>query len=85
MYPTEIRATGQACVTTVARIGGLITPLVIGGALESGSSFATVLVVFLVPLCLAAVFTKAFIKTETKGVVTEELGGTRDWGGAGGR
>ena len=85
VYPTEIRATGQACVTTVARIGGLITPLVIGGALESGSSFATVLVVFLVPLCLAAVFTKAFIKTETKGVVTEELGGARERGGAGGR
>ncbi len=74
VYPTEIRATGQACVTTVARIGGLITPMVIGWALQAGSSFATVLVVFLIPLCLAALFTKLFIRTETKGIVVEELG-----------
>lgn len=74
VYPTEIRATAQACVTTVARIGGLITPMVIGGALESGSTFTTVLIVFLIPLILAAVFTKIFIKTETKGMITEELG-----------
>lgn len=73
-YPTEIRATAQACVTTVARVGGLITPMVIGGALQSGSAFTTVLVIFLVPLALAAVFTKVFIKTETKGLVTEQLG-----------
>ena len=74
-YPTEIRATGQACVTTVARIGGFITPMAIGGALESGSTFSTVLVVFLVPLCLAALFTKLLIKTETKGVALEDLCG----------
>lgn len=73
-YPTGIRATGQACVTTVARIGGFITPMVIGGALASGSTFSTVLVVFLVPLCLAALFTKLLIKTETKGVAMEDLG-----------
>jgi putative MFS transporter len=73
-YPTEIRATGQACVTTVARIGGLITPIVIGWALESGSKFTTVLTVFLVPLCLAAVFTKLLIKRETKGKIVEDLG-----------
>lgn len=73
-YPTEIRATAQACVTTVARIGGLITPMVIGGALQAGSAFTTVLIIFLVPLALAAVFTKVFIKTETKGLVTEQLG-----------
>lgn len=74
VYPTEIRATAQACVTTVARIGGLITPMVIGGALESGSAFTTVLIVFLIPLILAAVFTKVFIRIETKGLITEELG-----------
>lgn len=73
-YPTEIRGTAQACVTTVARIGGLITPIVIGGALQAGSAFTTVLVIFLVPLALAAVFTKVFIKTETKGLATEQLG-----------
>lgn len=72
-YPTEIRATGQACVTTVARIGGLIVPIVIGGALQSGSTFTTVLLVFLIPLCLAAVFTKFLIKNETKGRIIEEL------------
>ena len=73
-YPTEIRATGQACVTTVARIGGFITPMVIGGALQTGSTFSTVLVVFLVPLALAAVFTKLLIKRETRGVQLEALG-----------
>ncbi len=73
-YPTEIRATGQACVTTVARIGGFVTPMVIGGALQSGSTFSVVLVTFLIPLCLAALFTKLLIKTETKGVVIEDLG-----------
>ena len=73
-YPTDIRATAQACVTTVARIGGLITPMVIGGALQSGSAFTTVLVVFLIPLALAAICTKIFIKVETKGVITEQLG-----------
>lgn len=72
-YPTEIRATGQACVTTVARIGGLIIPIVIGWALQSGSTFATVLIVFLVPLVLAAVFTKFLIRDETKGAPIEEL------------
>lgn len=74
IYPTEIRGTGQACVTTVARIGGLITPMAIGWALQAGSSFSTVLVIFLVPLCLAALFTKLFLKKETKGVVMEVLG-----------
>lgn len=74
VYPTEIRATGQACVTTVARVGGFITPMIIGGALESGSAFSTVLIVFLVPLILAAVFTKLLIKVETKGVIIEDLG-----------
>ena len=73
-YPTEIRATGQACVTTVARVGGFITPLVIGGALQTGSTFSTVLVVFLVPLALAALFTKLLIKRETRGVQLEALG-----------
>lgn len=73
-YPTEIRATGQACVTTVARIGGFITPMVIGGALQSGSAFTTVLIVFLIPLALAALFTKLLIKRETKGVKIEDLG-----------
>ena len=72
-YPTEIRATGQACVTTVARIGGLIIPVIIGGALQSGSTFATVLLVFLVPLALAAVFTRFLIKDETNGASIEEL------------
>ncbi len=72
-YPTEIRATGQACVTTVARIGGLIIPIIIGGALQSGSTFATVLLVFLIPLALAAVFTKFLIRDETKGTTIEEL------------
>jgi len=73
-YPTEIRATGQACVTTVARIGGFITPMAIGGALGSGSTFSTVLVVFLVPLCFAAALTKLLIKKEMKGVAMENLG-----------
>lgn len=73
-YPTEIRATGQACVTTVARVGGFITPMVIGGALQSGSTFTTILVVFLVPLILAAIFTKLLIKKETMGVKLENLG-----------
>lgn len=72
-YPTEIRATGQACVTTVARIGGLIIPIIIGGALQSGSTFATVLLVFLLPLALAAVFTKFLIRDETKDASIEEL------------
>ena len=72
-YPTEIRATGQACVTTVARIGGLIIPIIIGGALQSGSTFATVLLVFLIPLALAALFTKVLIKDETKGTAIEDL------------
>lgn len=72
-YPTEIRATGQACVTTVARIGGSIIPIIIGGALQSGSTFATVLLVFLVPLALAALFTKVLIKDETKGTAIEDL------------
>jgi putative MFS transporter len=74
VYPTEFRATGQACVTTVARIGGLITPIVVGGILQSGSTFATVLLVFLVPLALAALFTKMFIRVETKGKIMENLG-----------
>ncbi len=73
-YPTEIRATGQACVTTVARIGGFITPMVIGGALQSGSTFSTVLIVFLAPLVLAGVFTRLLIKRETRGVQLEALG-----------
>lgn len=73
-YPTDIRATGQACVTTVARIGGFITPMVIGGALQSGSTFATVLIVFLIPIALAALFTKTLIKQETRGVRVEDLG-----------
>lgn len=72
-YPTEIRATGQACVTTVARIGGLIVPIVIGGALQSGSTFATVLLVFLVPLALAALFTRFLIRDETKGASIEDI------------
>lgn len=74
VYPTAIRATGQACVTTVARVGGFVTPMIIGGALQSGSTFSTVLAVFLVPLALAAVFTSLFIKRETKGVALEDLG-----------
>ena len=61
-------------MTTVARIGGFITPMVIGGALQTGSTFSTVLVVFLVPLALAAVFTKLLIKRETRGVQLEALG-----------
>lgn len=72
-YPTEIRATGQACVTTVARIGGLIIPIIIGGALQSGSTFATVLLVFLVPLALAALFTRFLIRDETKGASIEDI------------
>ncbi len=73
-YPTEIRATGQACVTTVARVGGFVTPMIIGGALESGSTFSTVLIVFLIPLALAAIFTRLLIRTETKGIAVEGLG-----------
>lgn len=73
VYPTEIRATGQACVTTVARIGGLIVPIIIGGALQSGSTFATIILVFLIPLMLAALFTKVLIRNETKGRIIEEL------------
>lgn len=73
-YPTEIRGTAQACVTTVARLGGLVTPIAIGWALQSGSGFTTVMIIFLVPLVLAAVFTKVFIKTETKGLIIEKLG-----------
>ena len=72
-YPTEIRATGQACVTTVARIGGLIVPVVIGGLMQSGITFETVLVVFVVPLALAMLFTKFLIRNETKGRIIEEL------------
>jgi putative MFS transporter len=73
-YPTQIRATGQACVTTVARIGGFLTPMIIGGALETGSAFSVILAVFLIPLALAAVITRLLIKTETRGVVVEDLG-----------
>lgn len=74
VYPTEIRAMGQACVTTVARIGGIITPMVVGAVLQSGSAFTTVLVVFLIPLALAALFTKCLIRTETKDIAVESLG-----------
>lgn len=74
IYPTEIRATGQASVTTVARIGGLITPILIGGALEQGSTFIMVLIVFLIPLAVAIVILKIFIKDETKGKSVEVLG-----------
>lgn len=73
VYPTEIRATGQACTTTVARVGGMITPLLIGGLLQSGMTFAIALVVFVVPLLLTLVFTKFLVRDETKGRVIEEL------------
>lgn len=74
IYPTEIRATGQATVTTVARIGGLLTPILIGGALEQGSTFITVLIIFLIPLAIAVVILRVFIKDETKGKSVEILG-----------
>lgn len=72
-YPTEIRATGQACVTTVARIGGLIVPIAIGAVLESGQTFAIAIAFFIIPLLLAMVFTKFLIRNETKGIVVEDL------------
>ena len=72
-YPTEIRATGQACVTTVARIGGLIVPILIGAVLESGQTFAIAIAFFIVPLILAMVFTKYLIRNETNGIVVEDL------------
>lgn len=73
VYPTEIRATGQACTTTVARIGGMITPVLIGGLMQSGMTFEIVLVVFIAPLLLTFIFTKFLIRDETKGRVIEEL------------
>ena len=73
VYPTEIRATGQACTTTVARIGGILTPMLIGGLMQSGMTFAIVLVVFVVPLLLTLVFTRVLIRDETRGLVIEEL------------
>lgn len=72
-YPTEIRATGQACVTTVARIGGLIVPVLIGAVLESGQTFAITIAFFIIPLVLAMVFTKFLIRNETKGIIVEDL------------
>lgn len=74
VYPTEIRGTAQAAVSTVARLGGTATPLIIGVVLESGNNFAIVLMVFLVPLALTAIITKICIKVETKGKRLEELG-----------
>lgn len=74
VYPTAIRGTGQAAVSIVARFGGIITPLVIGAVLESGSSFAIVLLAFLVPLALTAIITKICIRGETKDKKLEVLG-----------
>ena len=73
VYPTEIRATGQACTTTVARVGGMITPALIGGLMQSGMTFEIVLTVFVIPLLLTVVFTKFLIRNETRGRVIEEL------------
>lgn len=73
VYPTEIRATGQACTTTVARVGGIVTPILIGGLMQSGMTFAIVLVVFIVPLLLTLIFTKVLIRDETNGLVIERL------------
>ena len=72
-YPTEIRATGQAMVTTIARLGGLVVPILIGGFLEAGNAFEVVIAFFVVPLILAIIFTKFLIKRETKGQTVEEL------------
>lgn len=74
LYPTEVRATAQACTTTVARIGGVITPIVIGGALQAGSAFTTVLIVFIIPLVIAIFLTVFMLKIETKGTRMEKLG-----------
>ena len=73
VYPTEIRATGQACTTTVARVGGMVTPALIGGLMQSGMTFEIVLTVFVIPLLLTVVFTKFLIRNETRGRVIEEL------------
>jgi MFS family permease len=73
VYPTEIRATAQACVTTVARIGGLIIPIAIGGLMQDGLSFATILTAFIVPIALTVVFTKYLIRDETAGRRLEQL------------
>ena len=73
VYPTEIRATGQACVTTVARIGGLIVPVLIGAVLESGQTFPIVISFFIIPLVLAMLATKFLIRVETNGMIMEDL------------
>ncbi|TVU46030.1 hypothetical protein EJB05_05546, partial [Eragrostis curvula] len=65
VYPTSVRSTGVGISSTIARIGGIICPLVAVGMLQSCHQMEAVLV-FEVVLCTAGVAC-IFFPLETKG------------------
>lgn len=52
LYPTEIRASGSGLVFGVARIGGIIGPLLGGAVLSAGASISTSLALMALPAAI---------------------------------
>jgi putative MFS transporter len=71
LFPTRIRATGMATVSAIARIGAILSPIIIGDA-YSGLGFAGVFAMMLVVLVVGVVVMIAF-GVRTSGRSLEEL------------
>src|SRR3982074_72148 len=54
-YPTEIRATGGGYAQGLGRIGSMLSPIIVGWALAVGWKAHQVLLLPVVPACLAAI------------------------------
>jgi MFS transporter, AAHS family, 4-hydroxybenzoate transporter len=54
-YPTEIRATGGGYAQGLGRIGSMLSPIIVGWALAAGWKADQVLLLPVVPACLAAI------------------------------
>lgn len=72
-FPTEIRNTGISWTQGFGRIGGLLTPLIVGGLIQTGVGFGGIFLFFCIPAVIN-ILIGMFVVKETLGTKMEEIG-----------